>query len=272
MVEWVGLIVVVGLVAVRTMFAGIVGWAIDQFSGGIDSAFGWVRDFVHRVVGTVEDFLLGVIDDVRSSLSAVVTWVWDETNALIDDLRNALGWWVNALGAIVRAVDDFAHWVEQEALDGIRWIGGVLWDGIRALGAEVWKGIDDLASWVNDHVLGPLTDAVRNIVDYIGNTLVHWINEAFSNVWCFVKDVASGVGNVATSVFNTLLSPFSTVLSVALKAIEWLTWMALHPLDWFDTLIHDFLARSGTYLFDLIAKAVSENFAKADAWLAKFFE
>lgn len=271
MIAYLFLCVTIAVTLARLTVADIWDDIGNAFSTGAEFVWDKVKSFVVRMIRNVAGWIMSSVGWLFDSITWIIAGVWSALVGAIQAVENALGWWVGILWAGIQNALSWASWLVNNVVGWVTSITDWLWSTFLNITNAIWQHIADVVSWVADNIFVPLWNAVTGIIAYIGTTFSHWIQELVNNVWCFVKDVAGSIGGIAQAVFDDAIGPFLGLLNVGLKAIEWLAWMAFHPLTWFGDLVGDFFKRSGDWLFGKVAQAVQDNMSTVDDWLSKFF-
>jgi len=268
---------------------------------GIAQFFDQIRqkfiDFVTNIpnyIKTIADFFGNIVRDplgwfsnnvvkpLADAFSEIGKWIWEHLPEWFKNaITTAQQWFSNAVDWITKGWQGFVDWISK------------IPEHIQNLGKYIYdNAIKPLQDWFNEHVVKPLSDFIKPIIDVFGlieNKIKEFLKDPlgavaqfFQNVWNAVKGaistVVSGILSVLSSltgavinatknVTATIFSTTTTFLADTTKAVMETFWGALTALiDATKALrdkIGEYCSRLISSVFETIYKNVAQPVEKA---------
>lgn len=228
-----------------TPVANAIAWAGTQLIGYVSDLYQHVLGFIgtiNTVFSTVADY----IDSVYNFARDFAVQLFDSVVAQVDDL-------VSRVSSITQWVLDNVANLISDALELAFEVGGWAWNKIYTdFIYPIYATLDQIANSV--------IDTVTRVV----NDLLSAAAAAGGWLWNLVTNIVNDAVNVA-------LSGLSDLIGVVEGAWSFLVWVALHPLDWFTSLIDDALGNGQQWLVQHVTRAFESSEPLVDDFLNRVF-
>lgn len=240
---------------------GAIGWTVgpiwDQVKKLVNGVVGWVSDWVGHVV----DWASAAFDAIDRGLRAVT----DFANSLVSWARNL----------VTTTFDNLVTWVTN-GINAARNLATGLVNRVTDWATtelnRLWSYASGIFDWVNRNIWEPLWSKIEGAVSWVQNNVIPWVANGLR---VLRDDVGKGLDWVLDQVPRPLrhwLDWAGPILEAAGRAVGWLAWFALHPVDWFVKLWHAIGDLSPETISGMVARAMRDDAGHIEAELVRWFE